>query len=76
MDYTHLTPNDFVGLRRERITALEGEHYRLMLLLHEVEDLTSPVAQQLGAQSLDIERRIALHIEQLERESTSADTSD
>jgi hypothetical protein len=64
MDYTHLTPNDFEGLRRERITTLEGEHYRLALLLREA--LSPDVASQLVTQQADIERRIKLHAPELE----------
>lgn len=64
MNYTHLTQNDFEGLRRERITTLEGEHYRLSLLLLETTDPGS--AAHLVAQQADIERRIKLHTPELE----------
>jgi hypothetical protein len=64
LNYTHLTPNDFEGLRRERITTLEGEHYRLALLLREA--LSPDVASQLVTQQADIERRIKLHIPESE----------
>ena len=64
LNYTHLTTNDFEGLRRERITTLEGEHYRLALLLREA--LSPDVASQLVTQQADIERRIKLHTPELE----------
>jgi inactivated superfamily I helicase len=67
MNYLHLNKNDFDGLTRERIIVLEGEHYRLALLLRET--LDPDTASQLVTQQNDIERRIALHLERPEVEA-------
>lgn len=67
MNYLHLSKNDFDGLTRERVTVLEGEHYRLALLLRET--LDPDTAAQLVTQQNDIERRIALHLERTEVEA-------
>lgn len=77
MEYTQLTPSDFAGLERERITSLEGEHYRLTLLLRETDE-NSGLATQLLAQQADIERRIALHavLTESERDPAPAGASD
>lgn len=77
MEYAHLTPNDFAGLERERVTTLEGEHYRLTLLLRET-DGNSGLAAQLTAQQADIERRITLHTmaNELKHDPTPTGASD
>jgi hypothetical protein len=62
MDYTQLTEKDLVALRQERVTQLEGEHFRLSLLIDEAageEELT-----QLGARQQEVARRLDLHLAQ------------
>jgi hypothetical protein len=59
MNYTHLTEKDFAGLRAERITVLEGEHYRATLRLRECTGVAE--LEAIGAQLEEIERRIAVH---------------
>jgi hypothetical protein len=60
MEYTRLTPKDLAELRAERVTVLEGEHYRLSLLLAESQESPDSI-MQLVAQMAEIERRIDLH---------------
>ena len=59
MEYTQLTSTDFAGLRRERIVALEAEHYRLGLLIDELSN--GDARAQLLDQQADIERRVGVH---------------
>jgi hypothetical protein len=60
MEYTKLTPKDLAELRAERVTVLEGEHYRLSLLLAESQEDPDSMIQLL-AQMAEIERRIRLY---------------
>jgi hypothetical protein len=59
MEYTMLTEQDFAALRRERLATLEGEHYRLSLLL--AETTSADAAGEILARQAEYERRIALH---------------
>jgi len=66
MDYLFLTRNDFTGLRRERVTSLEAEHYRLSLMVDEAVD--EQELTRIAAQRAEIERRLTVHIEALTAE--------
>ena len=59
MEYTMLTEQDFGALRRERLATLEGEHYRLSLLL--LETTSADAAGEILARQAEYERRITLH---------------
>lgn len=61
MDYVQLTEKDFAGLRAERITVLEGEHFRAALRREEAVDTAE--FEAASAQMAELERRIGLHRE-------------
>lgn len=56
MEYAELTAAHQEALRRERILALESDHYRTLLLIGEVGP-EEPLQQQLA----ELEERIALY---------------
>lgn len=62
MEYKNLTGRDIEMLRAERITVLEGEHFRLALRRQEAAEVAE--FDQFSAQMADLERRIELHREQ------------
>jgi hypothetical protein len=59
MQYKNLTGRDIDALRAERITVLEGEHFRLVLRREEAVEVAE--FEQLSAQLAELERRIELH---------------
>lgn len=59
MDYYELTPVNFADLRRQRLLALEADHYKLTLLLDESSDEAE--IEQLCNRQNEIERRITAH---------------
>jgi hypothetical protein len=59
MNYRHLTEADQAALTRDRILSLEGDHYRLSLVLAETTD-PDRAAQLVGQQAL-LEAAIAVH---------------
>lgn len=59
MNYIQLTSKDFDGLRAERITVLEGEHFRVALRREEATEVAE--FEALSAQMAELERRIDLH---------------
>lgn len=61
MEYENLTGKDINALRAERITLLEGEHFRLALRREEAVEVAE--FEALSAQMAELERRIALHRE-------------
>lgn len=74
MDYVQLTEKDFAGLRAERITVLEGEHFRAALRREEAADTVE--FEAVSAQMAELERRIALHREQTAPTRTESERSD
>lgn len=58
MNYTELTPDHCQTLRRERILALESEHFRTRL---KVAELRGDDPTELYAHMTDLERRISAH---------------
>lgn len=64
MDYVQLTEKDFAGLRAERVTVLEGEHFRAALRREEAVDTAE--FETASAQMAELERRIALHRNQVD----------
>jgi hypothetical protein len=59
MNYRHLTEADQAALTRDRILSLEGDHYRLSLILAETTD-PDRTAQLMGQRAL-LEAAIAVH---------------
>jgi hypothetical protein len=59
MEYKNLTGRDLTALRAERITVLEGEHFRLALRRQEAAEVAE--FDQFSAQMAELERRIELH---------------
>jgi hypothetical protein len=59
MEYENLTGKDINALRAERITLLEGEHFRLALRREEAVEVAE--FEALSAQMVELERRIGLH---------------
>jgi hypothetical protein len=59
MEYRNLTGRDVDALRAERITVLEGEHFRLALRREEVVEAAE--FEAISSQMTELERRIALH---------------
>lgn len=59
MQYKNLTGRDLTALRAERITVLEGEHFRLVLRREEAVEVAE--FEQFSAQMAELERRIELH---------------
>ena len=59
MQYKNLTGRDLTALRAERITVLEGEHFRLVLRREEAVEVAE--FEQFSAQLAELERRIELH---------------
>lgn len=57
MEYVELTENGCETLRRERLLALEIDHYRLELLIREA----GPDTASFITQQADIGRRISLY---------------
>lgn len=68
MDYTELTDEHRETLRRERILALESDHYRTELLIAESGNYV--LREQLAA----LERRIATYSAPLSPEPAEAST--
>lgn len=59
MNYHELAPGDYANLRRQRLLALEADHYKLALLIEESND--DDEIAQLHTRQGEIERRIAAH---------------
>jgi hypothetical protein len=59
MEYKNLTGRDLTALRAERITVLEGEHFRLALRREEATEVND--FEAFSAQMAELERRIELH---------------
>ena len=59
MEYKNLTGRDIDALRAERVTVLEGEHFRLALRREEVTEVNE--FEAFSAQMAELERRIELH---------------
>lgn len=59
MQYKNLTGRDIDALRAERITVLEGEHFRLALQREEAVEVAE--FDRFSAQMTELERRIELH---------------
>ena len=71
MDYVQLTDKDFAGLRAERITVLEGEHFRLALRREEAMEVAE--FEAISAQMAELHRRIALHRQALAPTDTTVE---
>lgn len=63
MDYLYLSDTDCDALRKQRILALESDHYRLGLLIAEASDPGR--CAELAAQQAVLEQAIAVHTEEV-----------